>query len=66
MVRVFIGEAQRPGPDEEVWVIETDVDDAEMEYMGAVAERIKMAGALDVLYFPVYMKKGRVGLESSR
>ena len=42
--------------------IETDVDDAEMEYMGAVAERIRTAGALDVLYFPVYMKKGRVGL----
>ncbi|HUJ89902.1 MAG TPA: nickel pincer cofactor biosynthesis protein LarC [Syntrophorhabdales bacterium] len=62
VVRLFMGEAQRPEPHEEVWVIETDVDDAEMEYMGAVAERIKIAGALDVLYFPVYMKKGRVGL----
>jgi len=62
VVRLFMGEAQRPEPHEEVWVIETDVDDAEMEYMGAVAERIRMAGALDVLYFPVYMKKGRVGL----
>ncbi|MGD0233997.1 MAG: nickel pincer cofactor biosynthesis protein LarC [Syntrophorhabdales bacterium] len=62
VVRVFIGEAERPEPHEEVWVIETDTDDAEMEYMGAVAERIRMAGALDVLYFPVHMKKGRVGL----
>jgi pyridinium-3,5-bisthiocarboxylic acid mononucleotide nickel chelatase len=62
VVRIFIGEAQRAEPDEEVWVIETDVDDAEMEYMGAVTERIRSAGALDVLYFPVYMKKGRVGL----
>ncbi len=62
VARIFIGEAERPEPDEEVWVIETDMDDAEIEYMGAVAERIKAAGALDVLYFPVYMKKGRVGL----
>jgi len=62
VVRIFIGDADRPEPHEEVWVIETDVDDAEIEYMGAVAERIRMAGALDVLYFPVYMKKGRVGL----
>jgi pyridinium-3,5-bisthiocarboxylic acid mononucleotide nickel chelatase len=62
VARIFIGETERPEPHEEVWVIETDVDDAEIEYMGAVAERIRMAGALDVLYFPVYMKKGRVGL----
>jgi hypothetical protein len=62
VVRVFIGEAHRPEPHEEVWVIETDVDDAEIEYMGAVAERIRIAGALDVLYFPIHMKKGRVGL----
>ena len=62
VVRIFIGEAARPEPHEEVWVVETDVDDAEMEYMGAAAERIRTAGALDVLYFPVYMKKGRVGL----
>ena len=62
VVRIFIGEAERSELHEEVWVIETDVDDAEMEYMGAVAERIKIAGALDVLYYPVHMKKGRVGL----
>ena len=62
VVRIFIGETERPEPHEEVWVVETDVDDAEMEYMGAAAERIRTAGALDVLYFPVYMKKGRVGL----
>ncbi len=65
VVRVFIGEAERPEPHEEVWVIETDMDDAQMEYMGVVAERIRTAGALDVLYFPVHMKKGRVGLRLS-
>ncbi len=62
VVRLFIGNTLMPEPHEEVWVIETDMDDAQIEYMGAAAERIRIAGALDVLYYPVHMKKGRVGL----
>ncbi len=65
VLRVFVGTVNRPDAREEVWVIEADMDDVEMEYMGAVADRIRSAGALDVLYFPVYMKKGRVGLRLS-
>ncbi len=37
----------------------------EMEYMGAVADRIRNGGARDVLYFPVFMKKGRPGIRLS-
>jgi uncharacterized protein (TIGR00299 family) protein len=65
VLRVFVGAVKRPESNEEVWVIEADMDDLEMEYMGAVADRIRSVGALDVLYFPVYMKKGRVGLRLS-
>jgi pyridinium-3,5-bisthiocarboxylic acid mononucleotide nickel chelatase len=65
VLRVFIGEEALPSADEEVWVIETDMDDCELEYMGAVAERLRSEGALDVLYFPVYMKKGRIGIRLS-
>jgi pyridinium-3,5-bisthiocarboxylic acid mononucleotide nickel chelatase len=65
MARVFVGTARDEEGHEETWLVEADVDDAEMEYMGAVADRIRTAGALDVLYFPVYMKKGRVGLRLS-
>jgi hypothetical protein len=50
---------------EEVWLLEADLDDMNMEYLGAVAERIREKGALDVLYFPVYMKKGRIGIRLS-
>ncbi len=64
-LRIFIGEYREPDPDEEVWLIEVDLDDMEMEYIGAVAERIRNEGALDVLYFPVYMKKGRLGVRLS-
>ena len=65
VLRIFVGEKKQPAPDEEVWVAEADMDDMELEYMGAVADRIRASGALDVLYFPVYMKKGRVGLRLS-
>lgn len=64
-LRVFIGETDPSSTDEEVWVIETDLDDMETEYLGSVAERLKANGALDVLYFPVYMKKGRAGVRLS-
>ena len=64
-LRIFIGETVSPSSDEEVWVIEADLDDMEMEYLGASAEKLKAMGALDVLYWPVYMKKGRVGVRVS-
>ncbi len=64
-LRVFVGEADSAAIDEEVWVIEADMDDAEIEYMGAAADRMRGAGALDVVYFPIQMKKGRPGLRLS-
>jgi len=64
-LRIFIGDSDEPESDEEVWLIEADLDDMEMEYSGAVAERIRKEGALDALYFPVYMKKGRLGVRLS-
>ena len=64
-LRVFVGETSSLSSDEEIWVIEVDLDDMEMEYVGAAAERLKARGALDVLYFPVYMKKGRLGVRLS-
>ncbi len=64
-LRVHVGDTAAPSPDEEIWVMETDMDDMEGEYLGAVADRLKAHGALDVLYFPVHMKKGRVGIRLS-
>ena len=52
VLRVFLGEADGPSFDEEVWVAEADMDDMEPEYLGAVADRIRAAGALDAIYFP--------------
>lgn len=65
VLRIFIGENDDPVYDEEVWVIECDLDDMETEYLGVVADRIRNTGALDVLHFPVSMKKGRPGIRLS-
>jgi hypothetical protein len=65
VLRAFIGESPDAFADEVVWMMEADMDDMETEYLGAAADRIRRAGALDVLYFPVQMKKGRPGMRLS-
>jgi pyridinium-3,5-bisthiocarboxylic acid mononucleotide nickel chelatase len=64
-LRIFIATSKEHACDDEVWVIECDLDDMEIEYIGAVADRIRNNGARDVLYFPVFMKKGRPGIRFS-
>ena len=64
-LRIFIGTSEDPSHEEEVWLLEVDLDDMNMEYLGAVAEKMREEGALDALYYPVYMKKGRIGVRLS-
>lgn len=56
-------EAEVPGPWEEdtIWKLETNLDDCTGEALGHVLERLLTAGARDVQYAPVYMKKNRPG-----
>lgn len=42
-------------------VLATDIDDMTGEGLSAVAERLRSAGALDVVLIPTMMKKGRPG-----
>ena len=65
VLRIFVGETDDVSFDEEVLMIEADIDDMEMEYLGAVIERIRSAGAIDVVHFPISMKKGRMGIRLS-
>ena len=46
---------------EELHVLTCEVDDMAAEYLSAAAERLRTAGALDVVLQPVVMKKGRAG-----
>ena len=53
--------AEETARDEEVHVLTCEVDDMSPEYLAAAADRLRAAGALDVVLQPVVMKKGRAG-----
>ena len=51
----------RGGTHEHLEMLAADLDDASPEYIAAVADDLREAGALDVVLVPVVMKKGRAG-----
>jgi uncharacterized protein (TIGR00299 family) protein len=65
LLRVFVGEADGSGPAEfrrdTVVVAEAAIDDMNPEIFGYLMERLFAEGALDVVWIPVQMKKGRPG-----
>lgn len=59
VLRVFMGEVAEDVKNEKVAVIETNVDDMSGESLGFCMDILLKAGALDVFYTPIYMKKNR-------
>lgn len=51
--------AKRWAAQDEITVLETNLDDSTGEMMGYAMERLLEAGALDVFYTPIFMKKNR-------
>ncbi|HLT39605.1 MAG TPA: nickel pincer cofactor biosynthesis protein LarC [Enhygromyxa sp.] len=47
---------------DEVWVLETHLDDESPELLGWLSEQLFAVGAVDVAFAPVTMKKGRPGV----
>jgi uncharacterized protein (TIGR00299 family) protein len=61
VLRVLIGRAADRGQIERVAVIECEIDDMNPQIFGVAMDRLYAAGALEVFYVPVQMKKNRPG-----
>ncbi|MCF6152757.1 putative nickel insertion protein [Candidatus Kuenenia stuttgartiensis] len=62
LLRIVIGEDTQRQESDEVWVVETNIDNMTGEIMGYVMDRLFSAGAVDAYFTPVQMKKGRPGI----
>jgi len=61
VLRVLIGEDERPSSLHTVAVIETEIDDMNPQIFGLLIDKLMGEGALDVYYTPIQMKKNRPG-----
>jgi uncharacterized protein (TIGR00299 family) protein len=62
LLRLFVGEADDALLAEQVWVVETNLDDATGELIGYCTTKLWDAGALDVYTTAIQMKKNRPGV----
>ena len=66
VLRLMLGESMSSQPDAQTWnetavVLETNLDDMNPQLLGYLVDRAFEAGALDVFFTPVQMKKNRPG-----
>ena len=61
VLRVVIGRDAAAQIEERVTVIECEIDDMNPQIFGVAMDRLYAAGALEVFYVPVQMKKNRPG-----
>jgi len=59
LLRLLIGECTSPSSAEQVWVLETNLDDVSGEWVGYCVARLWECGVLDVYTTPIQMKKNR-------
>jgi pyridinium-3,5-bisthiocarboxylic acid mononucleotide nickel chelatase len=61
-LRLMVGHAEAGSFEEQIWQLETNLDDIPGQQSAYTLERLLEAGALDVTLTPTVMKKGRPGL----
>jgi uncharacterized protein (TIGR00299 family) protein len=63
LLRILIGKGETEKTLETVVVLDANLDDTNPEWLGFMMDRLFEAGALDVAFFPVHMKKNRPGIQ---
>ena len=63
LLRGLLGTPAGAGERDQVTVLETHLDDARPEWLGALLEQLLAAGALDAAFTPLQMKKNRPGIK---
>ncbi len=63
LIRILIGDENSEQDVDTVVILETNLDDTSPEYLGYLMDRLFDAGALDVIFCPVQMKKNRPGTQ---
>jgi len=61
VLRVLVGTTETPAASETIVVLECEIDDMNPQLFGPLMDRLYQAGALDVFYAAVQMKKNRPG-----
>jgi uncharacterized protein (TIGR00299 family) protein len=62
LLRIFVGHDTTPAETDQVWMLETNLDDLPAEVIGYCYELLLASGALDVFSTPIFMKKNRPGV----
>jgi pyridinium-3,5-bisthiocarboxylic acid mononucleotide nickel chelatase len=62
ILRIMLGEKSASLPGDEIRVLETHIDDMNPEILGFLMDQLMVAGALDVAFSPLQMKKNRPGV----
>ena len=61
VLRAVLGELENDEAPEQITELQANIDDLSPEILGAAQERLFKAGALDVFFVPIQMKKNRPG-----
>jgi hypothetical protein len=62
VLRLIVGEELGVSPSQKIMVLEAEMDDLSPQLCGPLLEKLFAAGALDVYYTAIQMKKGRPGI----
>ncbi|MEB2308823.1 MAG: nickel pincer cofactor biosynthesis protein LarC [Candidatus Brocadiaceae bacterium] len=61
LLRIFIGETTPSTESDEVWIVETNIDNMPGEMLSYAMDKLFQAGAVDVYFTSIQMKKERPG-----